>query len=289
GGPFSSADGKMDLIDLIVGSEGIFGVITQCTLKLQDKPKDHLDLFFSLPEETDAIKLRAYLGEHIDGGVESFSALEYFGINGRKYMKNEEVLFKGDDKVGVYVQVPLNDRELEDAAEEWLEMLVEADCNINDDAIILMDSDRDREIFQEARHSMPANSLEVAQHRGTFTIMTDALVPEDKFAEFMDFTNKLIDAAGMDYLSFGHLGDCHIHFMIMPTKEQVDGAVDVYDKIIAKSAELGGIYSGEHGTGKRKRKDFIKCHGERGVAEVRKTKAALDPDFLLNRGNVIEQ
>ena len=288
GGPFSAVNGKMDLIDLIIGSEGLFGIITQCVLRLQDKPKDYLDLFFSLPEEADAINLRTYLGEHLDGGVESLSALEYFGLNGRQYMKNEEVLFKGDDKVGVYVQVPLHDKELEDVAEVWLEMLIDADCNINDDAIILMDSDHDREIFQEARHSLPANSLEVVQHRGTFTIMTDALVPEDKFAEFMEFTNNLIDSEGMDYLSFGHLGDCHIHFMILPTKEQLDQAVYVYDQIIAKSAELGGIYSGEHGTGKRKRKDFIKCHGELGVSEVRKTKTALDPKFLLNRGDVIE-
>lgn len=287
GGPFSAENGKMDIIDLFVGSEGIFGIITQCTLTLQNKPKDYLDLFFSLPEEADAIKLRTYLGEHIDGGVESLSALEYFGQNGRNYMKNEEVLFNGDDKVGVYVQVPLFDQELEDVAEVWLDMLMDANCNINDDAIILMDSDRDREIFQEARHSLPANSLEVVQHRGTFTIMTDALVPEGKFAEFMEFTNNLIDSASMDYLSFGHLGDCHIHFMILPTKNQLDEAVNIYDKIIAKSAELGGIYSGEHGTGKRKRKDFIKCHGELGIEEIRKTKISLDPEFLLNRENVI--
>ncbi len=288
GGPFSDPDGRIDLIDLFVGSEGIFGVITQCVLGLQDCPVDYLDIFFSLPEETDAIKLREYLGNKEDGLIESLAALEYFGLNSRQYMNNEEVLFNGDDKVGVYIKVPLYDEELEDVAEKWLEMLIEADCNVNEDAIILMDTERDREIFQEARHSLPANSLEVVQHRGTFTIMTDALVPQDKFAEFMEFTNNIINAAGMDYLSFGHLGDCHIHFMILPRKEELDKGVEIYDKIIEKSAKLGGIYSGEHGTGKRKRKDFIKCHGEKGVEEVRKTKAALDPEFLLNRGNVIE-
>lgn len=287
-GPFSDADGKMDLIDLIIGSEGMFGVITQCTLALQDNPDDYLELFFSLPEESDAIKLRNYLNAQIEGGVDSLFALEYFGLNARKYMNNEEVLFSGDDKVGVFVKIPLYDKELEDAAEEWLDMLVEADCNINPDAIVLFDSDREREIFQDARHSMPANSLEIVQHRGTFTIMTDALVPEDKFTEFMEFTNNIIESENMDYLSFGHLGDCHIHFMILPEKEQLDRAVELYDKIIAKSAELGGVYSGEHGTGKRKRADFLRCFGSDAVEQVRKTKLALDPDLLLNRGNLFE-
>ena len=37
-GPFTGTDGKVDFIDLIIGSEGIFGCISSATLKLQDKP-----------------------------------------------------------------------------------------------------------------------------------------------------------------------------------------------------------------------------------------------------------
>ena len=55
-----------------------------------------------------------------------------------------------------------------------------------------------------------------------------------------------------------------------------------------KSAELDGIYSAEHGTGKRKRQDFIKCYGKEAVQQIRHAKEQLDPDFILNRGNVIE-
>jgi len=57
---------------------------------------------------------------------------------------------------------------------------------------------------------------------------------------------------------------------------------------VEKSAELGGVYSAEHGTGKRKRLDFIKCYGKEAVKQIRRTKAELDPEFILNRGNVIE-
>ena len=61
----------------------------------------------------------------------------------------------------------------------------------------------------------------------------------------------------------------------------------IYHQIVQKSAQMGGVYSAEHGTGKRKRNDFIECFGYDGVEQVKTSKAALDPDFLFNRGNVI--
>ncbi len=92
----------------------------------------------------------------------------------------------------------------------------------------------------------------------------------------------------MEYVAFGHLGDCHLHFTLLPQCDQIEKGVALYDAIVAKSAELGGVYSGEHGTGKRKRRDFLRCYGAGAVEDVRRCKAVVDPGFVLNRGNVIE-
>jgi D-lactate dehydrogenase (cytochrome) len=118
--------------------------------------------------------------------------------------------------------------------------------------------------------------------------MTDTAVPPERFSELLEFNHGLLASERMDYLAFGHLGDCHLHFTILPRAEQLERAVGVYDMIVAKSAELGGVYSGEHGTGKRKRRDFERCYGAAAVDEVRRCKAAVDPEFLLNRGNVFQ-
>ena len=117
--------------------------------------------------------------------------------------------------------------------------------------------------------------------------MTDTVVPLVGFAEFLEYTHALIRSEGFDYLVFGHLGDCHLHFMILPEKDQLRRGVDVYDRIIEKSSTLGGVYSGEHGTGKRKRGDFLKCYGAQAAEQVLATKCVFDPLLLLNRGNVI--
>jgi len=62
----------------------------------------------------------------------------------------------------------------------------------------------------------------------------------------------------------------------------------LYDTIVNESARLGGVYSGEHGTGKRKRKDFLACYGPGAAREVMNCKMAVDPEQLLNRGNVFD-
>ena len=193
--------------------------------------------------------------------------------------------FRCGNPVAAYLQVPAAAAEADALAEAWFERL--CGLGVDPDAILLLDNDRDRSLFLEARHSMPANSLEVVNRRGTFTLMTDTVVPRDRFAEFLAFAHALLAENAIDYLAFGHLGDCHLHFSMMPERSQLEDATRVYETIVAKSAALGGVYSGEHGTGKRKRADFVACNGERGVEDVRRTKAAIDPAFLLNRGNVV--
>ena len=72
--------------------------------------------------------------------------------------------------------------------------------------------------------------------------------------------------------------------LIVDTQKKAE---DLYDIIVKKSASLGGVYSAEHGTGKRKINDFIKCYSNNAVMQIKKVKSILDPKFLLNRGNII--
>ena len=285
GGPFSSVDGAMDFVDFIIGSEGIYGAVVAATLRLVEQPETFLDFFFSMSSESEAVALRLKLEEVLGGHLDSLSACEYFGVNCRRYMTHEDRFFSGSNPVAVYIQVPSSKDKADAVAEEWFVRLCE--LGVDPDAILLLDNDRDRALFMEARHSMPANSLEVVTRRGTFTLMTDTVVPKERFAEFLDFAHAQLNEHSIDYLAFGHLGDCHLHFSMMPERSQLEAATGIYESIVAKSAELGGVYSGEHGTGKRKREDFAECNGERGINDIRRTKAALDPEFLLNRGNVV--
>lgn len=287
GGPWSAPDGNADFMDLVIGSEGIFGLVTACRLRLKPNPRERLDFFVSLPSEAEAVRLLLHVRERLGNDMGSLTAFEYFGANCRRAMLHEDRFFRGTDQVGVYIQVPLAGPDPEPAVEEWLDILSGAGCGIDADKALMLDTDALRALFLEARHSLPANALEIVKQRGTHTIMTDTVVPHERFAEFLEFTHGRLAAENLEYVAFGHLGDCHLHFTILPDRAGLQRAVDIYDEIVAKSACLGGVYSGEHGTGKRKRRDFLRCYGAAAVEQVRKCKAAVDPEFLLNSGNVI--
>ena len=287
-GPWSSPDGRIDLVDMFIGSEGIFGLVTGCTLKLAPRPESYLDLFFSLPCEEQAIQFYDYLNRELDGNLGSLSAFEYFGVHSCDYMDHREKLFYGDNEVGIYLQIPTTQAELDQLTEIWFERLLAAGCGIEAEAVILLDSEPKRRLFMEARHSMPANALEVIQRYQTYTIMTDALVPPENFAQFLTYIHELLAREGIEYLSFGHLGDCHLHFTLLPRQETLERAAELYDLIIARAVELGGVYSGEHGTGKRKRKDFLTLYDQAAITELRRSKTAIDPGLFLNRGNIFE-
>ena len=99
----------------------------------------------------------------------------------------------------------------------------------------------------------------------------------------------LIKNKNIEYLLFGHLGDCHLHFHLIPNTHNEKDAIDCYHEIIKLSSDLGGVYSAEHGTGKRKRQDFIDCYGQDAVKQIIVCKEAFDPNFLLNTGNVVDK
>jgi len=284
-GPFTSSDSEIDFIDLIVGSEGIFCLITEVKLRVAELPKGFLDLFITLPSEKNAIKFRGYLEQK--DILYNLTALEYFGYNCQNYMQHKEKLFKDDSSVGIYLQYPLIDQPIEESIEEWAELINHSKCGITDEDVFLLNSPENWRIFFEARHSMPVKALEKTKELDAVSMITDTIVPYDNFNNFVHFTHQLLKENKIEYLLFGHLGDCHLHFHVIYTKEETTIINDLYRKIIQKSAELNGVYSAEHGTGKRKTIDFLECYGEDAVEQVRQCKLSFDPNNILNTGNII--
>jgi len=288
-GPFSSSDGKIDLIDLIIGSEGIFGCITNATLKLKDRPTDYLNLFIKLKNEEEAFNLYSYISNHLSADMSKLSGFEYFGENCSSYMDHQDYLFDKKYSVGVYIQIPIYNEDMDNIIEDWYEILMKFKHIKEDEQILSLNDPRNWKTFFEARHSIPANALQESKKNKTASIITDTIVPPAVFSEFIKKTHQLIQKREIDYLLFGHLGDCHLHFHLIPNQKNEAIAIDCYHKIIKLSSDLGGVYSAEHGTGKRKRQDFIDCYGQDAVTQIINCKAGFDPNFLLNTGNVINQ
>ena len=285
-GPFSCDKGEIDFVDFIIGSEGIYGLLTSCHMKLMDRPKEYLDLFISLESELLAVKFHDFLYDYFKGEMSQLSALEYFGYNCQSYMKHKDFLFNNKNDVGIYIQIPIYNNSLDQKIIEWTSLFKQFDNTIDLDRIIVLNEPLNWKKFFEARHSIPDNALRKTRQLGGVSIITDTIVPPENFMEYLKNAHKVLKKSKIEYLLFGHLGDCHLHFHLIPSRKQDQKCMELYDNLVDMSSKLGGVYSAEHGTGKRKRNDFKKCYGEDAALMVKKSKLTIDPQLILNRGNV---
>jgi D-lactate dehydrogenase (cytochrome) len=94
----------------------------------------------------------------------------------------------------------------------------------------------------------------------------------------------------MDYVVYGHFGDCHPHLNMLP-KDQDDfvKAKKIYSQICSEAVHWKGTVSAEHGIGKMKREYLLMIYGEDVVGQMAKLKLVLDPNRIMNIGNIFEE
>jgi len=128
------------------------------------------------------------------------------------------------------------------------------------------------------RHALPVSVNERIVRYRQKKVGTDMAVPDDKFASFLKFYKEKLDASGLDYVIFGHIGDNHLHANLLPkSDEEATRARHLYGRFIAQAIMLGGTISAEHGIGKHKSKYLYVQYGERFLNEMAQLKRAFDP------------
>lgn len=286
----------MDLIDMFVGSEGIFGIISEADVYVAPwHPLVSNILFFP----TDADCLAAVREIRSDGLVDP-EFLEYMDCRSldliRRVMASDPALIRVPrlpDYAGsaLFFDMQLTDdmsaryARVAEIAERHGGSLDRSWCG---------HEERDRERMRELRHSIPRSIFEyVASLKGEMPgihkMGTDMSVPDSAADEMMSFYSEQLDAAGLEYVVFGHVGNNHPHVeIILKSMEDFEKANEVYRRFAEKAVELGGSPSAEHGIGKIKRDYMQLMYGERGVEEIRRIKTILDPKNILCRGNIVE-
>ncbi|MEQ1519610.1 MAG: FAD-linked oxidase C-terminal domain-containing protein, partial [Usitatibacteraceae bacterium] len=132
-----------------------------------------------------------------------------------------------------------------------------------------------------------------AQQSAGGSIGHDVSVPVSRIPEFIARADKAVETAypGVRHCAFGHVGDGNMHYN--PIKPlNWDGARfkaerPAINRIVHDLvAELGGSISAEHGIGQLRQAENLHYKSAVEIDLMRKIKAAIDPDDIMNPGKM---
>lgn len=288
-------DAPLDAMDLFIGSEGTLGVITEVELDLLAKPEGFFSGIVFFADEAD---LMAFVDEAREQSLETkanpvadsigASLIEYFDDRALSFI-SEKFPETPDGMAGAIFFEQETTAENEDALfEQWNDLLENHGADL--ECSWFTTNDQDREKMRAFRHALPVTVNERITRHGQRKVGTDMAVPDENFASFLRYYKETLDASGLDYVIFGHIGDCHLHANLLPKNaDEAEKARHIYGRCVAQAIMLGGTVSAEHGIGKLKRKYLAAMMGERYLNEMAELKKAFDPNGILSRGNMFDE
>jgi len=308
---FYAAPG-MDLVDLIIGSEGTLGLVTEIELALLQAPWGVLAgiVFFTSEEGSWSFlrgaRERSYRSRGFDGpaptdpgeagasapagsttGIDA-RALEYFDAASLDFMRPHHAVIPARAKGAIYFEQETSEATEEKLQEGWL-ALAEAHGALVDDSWFAV-TEKDRRSFREFRHALPLGINEWLARHGQRKIGADMAVSDRAFDAMFRVYRETLNPSGLAWLAFGHLGDNHLHVNILPRDDaEAERGRAIYRTLVERIVALGGTVSAEHGLGKIKALYLAAMYGEGVFREMTALKRAFDPALILGRGNMIPE
>jgi D-lactate dehydrogenase (cytochrome) len=291
----------VDGVDLFIGSEGTLGVVTEVELALLPKPEGFFSGIVFFPIEADLLR---FVDEARDICAESRSAIlnfrseisnnidasliEYFDRNSLGFIAEKFPETPADMAGAVFFEQETSSETEDKLLSAWNQLLEKHNADIGRSWFAT--NEQDREKMRKFRHAMPLAANERFARNGFKKVSTDMALPADRFRGFLKFYDDILGSSGIEYVIFGHIGDCHLHANLFPKNEvEAEKARHIYGRCVAQAIMLGGTVSAEHGIGKLKRKYLAAMMGERYLNEMAAIKKALDPNGILGRGNMFDE
>jgi D-lactate dehydrogenase (cytochrome) len=288
---------NMDLIDLFIGSEGIFGVITEIEVALH-RWNNPISIVQFLPSDDKAIDFVIMLRKEKSIRPDF---IEFYSSHALSLLREKQKEAPGIVGMPQIPEYPTSavffdlefDPENKDSDYAKLERIVYR-CGSTFSMSWSGYEKRDLERFIHFRHLLPETvNMIIAERKKTipelYKLGTDLAVPDHALEEIWKFYSSLLEGAGFEWVAFGHIGNNHIHINIIPRSlEEMEEALSIYKEFAKKAVDLGGTISAEHGIGKIKREFFSIMFSDKQLKEMKAVKMALDPGLMLNPGNVLD-
>ena len=265
-------DDEVDLLGLMIGSEGTLGVVTQAVLNLLPLPAARWTALAAFDRVEDAAST---VSEIIAAGVLP-AALEI--CDRRAIEVFEAHLPSGYPTDRAAILIAEVDGEPDDVARDAAAL--EAVLRRWDRGLRTASDDQSRTAMWAGRiaagHAMGAT--------GKLFYVCDATVPRQRLPEMFARASQAAAARSLDLLIVGHAGDGNLHPVIFYEPDELERVSAAAGEIADAALDLGGTLTGEHGIGTAKLPQMRRCFGPVELAAFRAVKRAFDPGGVLNPG-----
>ena len=283
----------MDALDLFIGSEGTLGVTTEIEASLLSRPRELLAyvVFFKTEEDSwcfaNLVRETSLKNRKAkDPQVLETRMIEYFDSGSLEFLRPNHSSIPREARACLFIEQESTAENKKKFSSEWHRLFENQKGIVG----IWEGETRDKqEQFRTFRSALPLAVREFLEKHGQVKIGTDTSVPHERFEELMLFHRRSVEKLGIANLTFGHMGESHVHLNLLPkNKEESEKARAFYPELVQKAFSLGGTFSAEHGVGKMKRRYLEQLFGPKAIEEMKTVKRAFDPNLILGRGNLFE-
>lgn len=266
-----------DLTRLIVGSEGLLGVVTEITLRLIPKPAHKMTLLSSFQSVVDSGKAITNI---LSSGVlpAAMELMDKYCIEAVEHYQPSGLPL--DAEAIVIIELDGHEASVNEEIDKCSKI-----CQTFPGAKVkVAKSEEDRVKVWKARKMVSPAITQL----GPTKISEDATVPRSKIPEMIEKLHAIREKYELNLVVFGHAGDGNLHPNIITDKRNIEEMKKVelaVGEIFQAAIDLGGTLSGEHGIGILKA-PYMRNELGFSLDLMKKIKEAWDPNNILNPGKM---
>jgi glycolate oxidase len=279
GGPAPDAPGY-DLVGLVVGSEGTFGVVTKAWVRLLAIPP-HVVTFLAIFESVEAAG--AAVSSIIAHGIVP-SAMEL--IDGPCAVALERAFHAGFPPDAGGILLIDVDGLPESVAQEAPMVGRLCESTLGCLGLRYAETPPERERLWAARKGALAALALIAPNY----YLCDGVVPRSRLAGVLRRVEETAARHGVVLGTVAHVGDGNLHPTLLFNAGEpgvLDRVHEAHDEIIQLCIDADGTITGEHGVGMEKRRYMSWLFAESDLDRMRRVRDAFDPSGRFNPGKVL--
>lgn len=281
--------GFIDLVKIIVGSEGTLATTVEAELNLVELPKkkglvvtEFNDIIKSMEASTLALEYSPSAVEHIGEIILNEAKKSPEFSTGIDYLKNNptDIIvteFYGED-----------DSEIKDKIKKFNDKISKSNLALS--STVVLNPLQQAQVWNMRKAGLGLVMKKPGEAKA-IPFVEDTAVSPEKLPEYVKRFDEIVKSNNTTAGYYGHasVGCLHIRPLInLKSENDIKKMVKISSEISDLVFEFKGAFSGEHGDGIVRGAWTKKMYGEKVYKAFKDLKKSFDPDNILNPGKIIE-